>query len=97
MKACHACGQAWEGSPGSQPGRDETCVKCGADMHVCLNCRLYDPSAHRECTSVSTEPPKNKEKRNFCEEFMMAGGAKGSSSPAGAPDQKKKWDDLFEF
>jgi hypothetical protein len=96
MKECHACGQAWDGSPGSQPGRDETCVKCGSDMHVCLNCRLHDPSANRECTSISTEPVKNKEKRNFCEEFMMAGSGKSkvdASPPQG--DMEKKWKDIF--
>jgi hypothetical protein len=32
-KTYHACGQLYEGTPGSQPGRGETCVKCGADLH----------------------------------------------------------------
>ncbi len=68
-------------------------------MHACVNCRLYDPSAHRECTSGTTEPPKNKEKRNFCEEFLMAGDRGGSGGGGGADkdDRSKQWDDLFKL
>jgi len=93
MKKCHACGEEWGGSPGSQPGREETCSKCGADLHCCLNCKLYDPSASRQCTSRTTEYVKDKEKRNFCEEFEFA--SKGAGRPAPGGDMDKKWKDLF--
>ena len=88
-KACHACGQLWDGTPGSQPGRGETCVKCGADLHCCLNCSLFDHSSYT-CTSRSAEPVKDKEKRNFCDEFQCTqlymnelGAAKDRVSPGG--------------
>ena len=92
-KVCHACGTVWDGSPGSQPGREETCVKCGADLHCCMNCSLYDPAAPHQCTSRTTENVKDKEKRNFCEEFMFGSKSGGSAPPK--DDMGKKWKDVF--
>jgi hypothetical protein len=95
MKSCHACKAPWDGAPGTQPGRNETCSKCGMDLHVCLNCRFYDPAAHNECRSPTTEPVRDKDKRNFCDEFEFADRALGG--PDIRPeDTKKKWDDLFK-
>lgn len=95
MKKCHSCGEVWEGSPGSQPGRNETCPKCGSDLHCCLNCRLYDSSAANQCLSRTTEAVRDKDKRNFCDEFEFS--AKGSGGGAGpADDMEKKWKDLFK-
>jgi hypothetical protein len=89
MKSCHACKEAWDGAPGSQPGQAEICVKCGADLHCCLNCSLFDHSSYI-CTSRTTEPVKDKEKRNFCDEFTFTqlsinqlGTPKDSVSPGG--------------
>jgi len=91
-KTCHACGQSYDGAPGTQPGRGETCVKCGADLYCCLNCSLFDPSAY-QCTSRTTEPVKDKEKRNFCDEFQL--GTKAGGAQSSEDDMKKKWDSLF--
>ena len=93
MKSCHHCGEAWEGTPGSQPGRDELCPKCGADVHCCSNCRLYDPSASRQCLSRTTDGVSDKAKRNFCDEFEFV-NTRGSAPPA-KDDLDKKWKDLF--
>jgi hypothetical protein len=95
MKACYACKAPWEGVPGTQPGRNETCSKCGADLHACLNCRFYDPGAHHECRSSTTEPVRDKDKRNFCDEFEFVDRAIGGTAPP-PDDAKKKWDDLFK-
>ena len=94
MKKCHACQQPWDGSPGSQPGRNETCSRCGADLHCCLNCRLYDPSASNQCQSRTTEKVGNKDKRNFCDEFEFS----GKDGPGKAPgsDMDQKWKDVFK-
>ncbi|MGH7738532.1 MAG: hypothetical protein ACREL1_00150 [bacterium] len=96
MKVCHACKTAWEGAPGSQPGRGETCGKCGMDLHVCLNCRLYDPGAANECRSSTTERVRDKDKRNFCDEFQFADKGPGGVETSPPSDSKKKWDDLFK-
>ena len=96
-KNCHSCGETWEGSPGSQPGKSEACPKCGADLHCCLNCRFYDPSAHHECRSSTTEHVRDKEKRNYCDEFEFGhnGGIDGGGSTP-QDDLSKKWNDLFK-
>jgi len=96
MKSCHACRAPWEGSPGSSPGKAETCPSCGADLHCCLNCRLYDPSASRECRSRTVERVKDKDRRNFCDEFVFSEKGPGSPSGGGSPSEMdKKWKDLF--
>lgn len=91
-KSCHACGQLYDGAPGTQPGRGETCVQCGADLRCCLNCSLFDHSAYN-CTSRTAEPVKDKDKRNFCDEFSM--GSKSSGPPSSDGGMQKKWDDIF--
>ncbi len=97
MKKCHACGAAWEGTPGSQPGRGEACTKCGADLHCCRNCRHYDPSAHHECRSSTTEYVKDKEKRNFCDEFEFSEKGTGGGGENRPPDDMdQKWKNLFK-
>ena len=92
-KKCHACGSPWNGSPGAQPGRSEGCAQCGADLHCCLNCGLYESSAPNQCTSRTTDPLKNKEKGNYCEEFDFASSGGKAAPPRG--DMESKWKDLF--
>ena len=51
----------------------ESCGKCGAYLHCCLNCAHHDPKVHHECrASATTEYVPDKEKGNFCEEFRYA-------------------------
>lgn len=95
MKDCHSCHRSWEGSPGSQPGRNETCSKCGMDIHVCLNCSLYDPSASNQCRSRATEPVRDKDKRNFCDEFEFSTKEKGGGGGSPKGGIEDKWKDLF--
>ncbi len=47
----------------------EECPYCKADLHICLNCRFYDPGAYNECRESSAEPVKDKSKNNYCEYF----------------------------
>ena len=93
MKSCHDCGQAWENVPGAQPGRSEVCAKCGADLHCCRNCNLYDPSAPRQCSSRTTDQVNDKEKGNYCDEFEFGTG--GKSGPGESGGMESKWKDLF--
>ncbi|HVM33492.1 MAG TPA: hypothetical protein VMU88_10185 [bacterium] len=97
MKTCHACKTPWDGAPGSQPGRNETCSGCGADLHVCLNCRFYDPASANECRSSTAERVRDKDKRNFCDEFeLKAQGSDGRGLKDSGDERKKQWDDLFK-
>ncbi len=95
MKTCHQCGAPWEER--REPGRTETCLRCGADLHCCLNCRMYDPMKARQCSSMTADPPSDKSAANCCEEFQMTDRA--GPAPT-ALDRKKaleeKWKSLFK-
>jgi len=64
---CHKCGEPWKIS--GLPGRGETCMKCRADLRVCLNCVFYDPRVAQQCRERRAEPVLEKDAGNFCEYF----------------------------
>jgi hypothetical protein len=66
---CHKCG--WEWTLSGQPGRSESCHKCGSDLRVCLNCVSYDPRAAHQCRDRRAEPVFDKHLGNYCEWFEM--------------------------
>jgi hypothetical protein len=70
VRHCHKCG--WEWTLAGQPGRSETCQRCGADLRVCLNCSSYDVRAAHQCRDRRTEPEMEKAVGNFCEYFEFA-------------------------
>jgi len=67
---CHNCGEPWIIS--GQPGRGEVCMKCRADLRVCLNCQSYDPRVAQQCRERRAEPVLEKAVGNFCEYFKFA-------------------------
>ncbi|MFM2081769.1 MAG: hypothetical protein RL380_460 [Verrucomicrobiota bacterium] len=67
---CQKCGEAW--LIDGQPGRGEVCMKCRADLRVCLNCHYYDRSVAQQCRERRAEPVYEKEVGNFCEYFEFA-------------------------
>ena len=54
------------------PGRSETCLRCGADLRVCLNCAHYNPRVAQQCRDRRAEPVLEKHAGNFCEYFEFA-------------------------
>ena len=48
--------------------RDE-CPSCEADLHVCKNCRFWDPGSHNECRESTTFYIRDREAANFCMAF----------------------------
>ncbi len=64
---CHKCGHVYTLS--GQPGRSETCDKCGADLKVCLNCVSYEPRAAYQCRDRRADPVAEKHLSNYCEYF----------------------------
>jgi hypothetical protein len=67
---CWNCGTDWSFT--RQPGRNETCEKCGADLKVCLNCVSYDKTVAYECRDRRAEEVAQKDRSNYCEYFEMA-------------------------
>jgi hypothetical protein len=72
--------------------REATCPSCHSDVHVCVNCRFYDRSAHNQCRDVAAEFVRDKERANFCEFFELAGGPNTSGKPSSG---KAAFDSLF--
>jgi len=93
MKYCYKCHTGWKGD--TQPGRRDTCDKCGADLHLCLNCRFYNTHKSNDCEANDAEPIVDKEKGNFCEEFQFADRTLPEQGADTTDKTKKKWDDLF--
>jgi hypothetical protein len=94
MKYCHQCGTGWEGV--TQPGIRETCTHCGEDLHVCLNCRLYDQKKSQHC-QVETDPVRDVARANFCEEFLFADRpARPAAAAPGTATARARWDTLFK-
>ena len=78
-----------------QPGRSETCDRCGADLHVCLNCISYEPGVAQQCRDQRAELVAEKHVANFCEYFEFARRdwapkAEANDRAAAARDQLKK-------
>jgi hypothetical protein len=66
-------------------GRSERC-QCGADLHCCRLCALYDTRAYQQCKEPTVEEVRNKERANFCDHFKPVAGAFQGGSPAAAAD-----------
>ena len=67
---CYNCGSIWDEEK-DRPGFRDTCENCGAYLHCCFNCSLHDPALHNQCRSSTTEPVRDRETANYCEEFIF--------------------------
>lgn len=75
-------------------GRQDSCEKCGRDLHSCMQCRFYDRSAHNQCRETLSMYITDRERGNFCEFFEM--GRDVSAEKVAVDDAKKKLDALFK-
>ena len=62
-----------------------TCENCNFDLHVCLGCKFYLPGKPNDCFMPDIDKITNKEKNNFCEEFVYH-----DKTLAESKDQKKQ-------
>ena len=71
---CWSCGneQYFDVKVGVKVGRRDSCPHCGADLHVCKNCRLYDPNIHNMCREPEAAYIRDREAGNFCAHFDFA-------------------------
>ncbi len=77
-------------------GRRDTCTKCDADLHCCLNCRHYNPSAHNQCNEPQAEWVRDKDRANYCDYFEPRRGAAGGEASNRTQDAKTRFEDLFK-
>jgi len=76
------------------PGRQEQCSVCGADLHCCRNCNFYDYGAYNDCHEPQAERVLDKTRSNFCEFFNFKSGATLAEDKI--PTAKQKLDLLFK-
>ncbi|MDR1535995.1 MAG: hypothetical protein LBU64_13030 [Planctomycetota bacterium] len=78
MRKCHRCGEPWREK--GIPGTREDCLKCGASLHVCANCRFFDNAALEWCREpmAREEKPLAFDKSNVCDWFVFLDPAEES-------------------
>ena len=74
--------------------RSDDCPHCGYDLHACLNCSNYEPTAHNQCREPQAEWVTDREKANFCDFFEPEQKRTARAKPP--TDLKKSFDDLFK-
>lgn len=74
---CFKC--SYEMSLSGPPGRRDECEKCRADIHVCCNCKYFDPKVYNECRETQADRVQEKERSNFCDYFEVGSRAGGIS------------------
>jgi hypothetical protein len=92
---CFGCDAPIELASGARVEFRAVCDTCGADLHVCRNCRHHDVTAYNECRESSAERVSERERANRCEYFRPSdSGARTPTSTADAA--RAKLDSLFK-
>jgi hypothetical protein len=90
---CFYCGRQIEFK--QRVGFREDCPGCERPLHVCLNCKFYDPTFNNQCREPQAERVIDKDRANFCEYFS----ARISNAPrqlAPVNEARAKLDALFK-
>jgi len=92
---CSDCGRRVAVAAGVE--LDAVCPGCGTDLHCCVSCTHFDPSARFQCRQDIAQPVPKKRKRNECPLFepkqvMEFESDSGAKSPEEA---RAAFDDLF--
>jgi hypothetical protein len=62
-------------------GREARCPSCDGFLHVCVQCRFYEPTLHNQCLEPEAEHVRDRQKPNFCEFFQLPGSTRGAPRP----------------
>jgi len=87
--------QIFDVKVGVKVGRLDSCPHCGADLHVCKNCELYDPNIHNDCREPEAAYVRDRERSNFCAQFNFRSDD-GPPTKANVDAAKAKLDALFK-
>jgi predicted RNA-binding Zn-ribbon protein involved in translation (DUF1610 family) len=90
MKRCYNCKNIIEIE---KVARRDECPKCGRDLHVCLNCRFYDEEKAYSCAEVRADPPREKDRANFCEYFEFR---EEEEKKEGRAQAERMWEEIFK-
>jgi ribosomal protein L40E len=66
---CWKCGASLKALP-LPLGRRAECLACHAELHVCRQCRHFDPGKAKQCREPMAEEVKDKGRANFCDWFQ---------------------------
>lgn len=91
---CFFCGSKAEIT--DRIGRQDRCPHCSGDLHICRNCRFYDPSAYNECRETQAERVLDKEASNFCDFFSAVEDGAVLGGMDEAASAKKKLKEMFK-
>ena len=92
---CTGCGTDVEIASGERIGFRDTCPKCAADLHACIQCRHHDPAAYNSCREPAAERVSDAERANRCEWFApRTGSADGDNREE--TEALSRLDDLFK-
>ena len=71
---CWKCSKEFD-LPNLKIGFRVTCPHCLAYLHSCMNCKNHQVGLANECKIPGTDPVRDREEGNFCEEFVWGGQA----------------------
>src|SRR5688572_20653142 len=95
---CHSCRNelVFEVKVGIKVGRRDSCPHCAADLHVCKNCRFYDPSLHNQCREPEASFIRDREAANFCAHFDFKNRDAAPEVAANVANARAKLEALFK-
>ncbi|HEV8325031.1 MAG TPA: hypothetical protein VG389_25680 [Myxococcota bacterium] len=91
---CWACGHPVE-IVSAAVGRQDRCENCQRDLHVCKNCKWYEPGLRNDCREPMTERILDREAANFCHFFVPFEGKRADLTSGEVAKSKAKLDALF--
>jgi len=92
---CTGCGTDVEIASGERIGFRDTCPKCAADLHACIQCLHHDPAAYNSCREPSAERVADAERANRCEWFAPETDSAGGDNREEV-EALSQLDDLFK-
>jgi hypothetical protein len=93
---CNQCGQIRQGL--GELTHDETCLRCGRDLHTCGNCRFFDTTTLWECRENIPARVSGKHAKNECTFFspkIVRDLAADKGKTLSPDDARKAFDALF--
>jgi hypothetical protein len=95
---CWHCGYQIDLRLNGGIGKKDECPNCEADLHVCRNCRFFDPGSENECSEPIAEWVRDKDRANSCEYLAVVETVEMSRRPAASStvEARKAWDSLFK-